>query len=72
MPLFVKFIAFVEDQILELFFLKCPVYLLCRTTSAVSTPITSAPAPKLPSEITGKTVEEVLVYFFSFFAWITW
>lgn len=40
-------------------------YLLCRTTPAVSTPVTSAPTPKMPSEITGKTVEEVLEFFVS-------
>ena len=33
------------------------VFLVCRTSTSVAAPV--AAAPKLPSEITGKTVEEV-------------
>lgn len=37
------------------------VFLVCRTsTTTVAAPL--AGAPKLPSEITGKTVEEVYIY----------
>ena len=38
--------------------------LVCRTSTTVAAPV--AGAPKLPSEITGKTVEEVryIIYYF--------
>ena len=43
------------------------VFLVCRTSTTVAAPV--AGAPKLPSEITGKTVEEVdiwplMIYYF--------
>lgn len=36
------------------------IFFSCRISSSVSTTVTIT--PKLPSEITGKTVEEVLIY----------